>query len=191
MVLGWLNRHICASFFQNWAMRTVFPPFKLSICVKVGLIYLNYRFWSTDFRSPTTYKQAGWRKVPSPGKNGSPREFHDPECMNKLKFAWATGLKRGRYLTPPSFFSWEMQEGGHLMHPEVKFGGSGGQSDAFSVLSDVWKCKDISHMSTSGIFIIFLNFRVTLFDGIWDYALPLIIWPDGISFREIWWNSIS
>ena len=161
-VLGWLNRHTCASFFQDWAMRTVFPPFKLSICVKVGLIYLNYRFWWTDFQSPTTYKQAGWRKVPSPGKNEWAREFHAPQCMKKLKFACPPVRKRGRYLMPPSFFSWEMQEGGHLMHPEVKLGVSGGRADAFTVLTNLWKCIDISHMGTEGIFIIstslFLNF---------------------------------
>ena len=143
-------------------MIAVFSPFKLSIRVKVGLICLNYRFWWTDFQSPTTCKQAGWRKVPYPGKNGCPGEAHAPECMEKLKFAGAPVLKRGRYLMPPSFFSWEMQEGGHLMHPEVKLGVSGGRADAFTVLSYVWKCIDISHMGTEGIFIIstslFLNF---------------------------------
>ena len=82
--------------------------------------------------------------------------------MDKLVFPWLMFLKRGRYLMPPSFFSWEMQEGGHLMHPEVKLGVSGGRADAFTVLSDVRKCIDISHMGTEGIFIIntsnFLNF---------------------------------
>jgi len=33
--------------------------------------------------------------------------------------------------------SWEMQEGGHLMHPEVKLGASGWRPHAFTVLNDV------------------------------------------------------
>ena len=82
--------------------------------------------------------------------------------MIKLGIPWGIGGRITRYLTPPGYFSWKMQEGGHLMHPEVKLGVSGGRPDAFTVLSDVWKCTDISHMGTEGIFIIntsnFLNF---------------------------------
>ena len=54
-----------------------------------------------------------------------------------MDFPWGIGRSIARYLTPPGYFSWEMQEGGHLMHPEVKLGVSGGRSDAFTVLSDV------------------------------------------------------
>ena len=82
--------------------------------------------------------------------------------MKKLGIPWGHSLSITRYLTPPGYFSWKMQEGGHLMHPEVKLGASGWRPDAFTVLNDVWKCIDISHMGTEGIFIIstslFLNF---------------------------------
>ena len=45
--------------------------------------------------------------------------------------------EKGKVPYATQLFFVNMQEGGHLMHPEVKLGASGWRPDAFTVLNDV------------------------------------------------------